>query len=58
MGVGEGGFRMTNAITRAVNLSTLTEHEISLAGAYAQSAVQDRLIATDFETAMSDGLTD
>ena len=57
MGVGAGGFRMNIETTRTVNFPNLTEQEICLAGAYAQSARQDRLIASDFESGLFDGLT-
>ena len=57
MGVGAGIFRMTKATTQTVNLPNLTEQEIYLAEAYAQSARQDKLIASDFEPGLFDGLT-
>ena len=55
--MGAGIFRMTNATTQTVNLPNLTEQEIYLAEAYAQSARQDKLIASDFESGLFDGLT-
>ena len=57
MGVGAGIFKMTSATTQTVNPANLTELEICLAGAYAQSARQDKLIASDFELVLLDGLT-
>ena len=47
---------MTNATTQTVNLPNLTEQEIYLAEAYAQSARQDKLMASEFEYAIDDGL--
>ena len=57
MGVGVGIFRMTSATSQTANLSNLTEEETCLAGAYAQSARQDKLMASDFESGLLDGLT-
>ena len=56
MGVGVGIFKMTNTTTQAVNLANLTEQEIGLCEAYAQSASQDQLVALDFEVTLADGL--
>ena len=51
-----GIFKMTNTTTKPVNLANLTEQEISLAEAYAESAGQDKLIADEFDSALGDGL--
>ena len=56
MGVGAGIFRMANTNTKPVNLANLTEQEISLAAAYAESTSQDKRIAKEFDTALGDGL--
>ena len=53
-----GIFKMTSRLTKAVNLVHLTENEMFFVEAYAQCASQDKLIAVDFEFALSDGLKD
>ena len=43
-------------VAKALRLLQLTEEESLLAEAYAQSASQDKLVASDFAAALSDGL--
>ena len=43
-------------VAKALHLLQLTEQESYLAEAYAQSASQDKQIATEFDATLSDGL--
>ena len=56
MGVGEGIFNMTNSKTKAIDSPNLPEQSISLDEAYAQSGIQDKLMAVDFDAFLNDGL--
>ena len=47
---------MTNTTTKTLNSSNLPEQEIGLAEAYAESAIQDKLMAAAFDVALDDGL--
>ena len=58
MGVGAGIFRMTNQSINPSSSVRLTAKELSLTKAYAQSVDQDKLIATEFEAVLADGLVD
>ena len=54
--VGAGIFKMINRPSKAVSSVHLTEQEIRLAMAYTHSASQDKLMASEFEHAIGDGL--
>ena len=56
MVAGAGIFRMKNRPTKVANSVHLTAQEICLAMAYTHSAGQDRVMASEFEYAIDDGL--
>ena len=58
MGVGAGIFKMTSVPVNTDESAKLKKQESDLAEAYAQSASMDKLIARDFDFALSDGLDD
>ena len=49
---------MTNASIKDSSLQNLTDEEICLDNAYAQSAGQDKLISSDFDAFLNDGLSE
>ena len=56
VGVGVGIFKMKNRPTKVANSVHLTAQEICLAMAYTHSAGQDKVMASEFECAIDDGL--